>query len=97
MSRKWLPWMVLVTGISHLWDALRASFPEDSGPRVEYTPPRVLDRANFSNPSLLSIPIGIKIDRSEREMKNEMIHDNSQIYRLISSIVAQRWENDRAL
>lgn len=33
MSRKWLPWMVvLVTGISHLWDALRASFPgEDLG------------------------------------------------------------------
>lgn len=40
VSRKWLPWMVLVTGISHLWDALRASFPEDSGPEwsPEYTP-----------------------------------------------------------
>ncbi|KAF7391134.1 hypothetical protein HZH66_009614 [Vespula vulgaris] len=35
MSRKWLPWMVLVTSIGHLWGPLRASFPSKVGTIVD--------------------------------------------------------------
>lgn len=63
MSRKWLPWMVvLVSGISHLWDALRASFPgEDLGrERNRAASPFVLSSTPFqrvfrnANPHLQS-------------------------------------------
>lgn len=92
MSRKWLPWMVLVTGISHLWDALRASFPEERIWGGEWNPPYraldVLHRSNaFSETSIrISNPLSrrsvstkwIAAGEARPEMKNEMIHDNSR-------------------
>lgn len=51
--------MVLVTGISHLWDALRASFPGEDLGREWSRALRVLDRANaFSKtPIRISNPL----------------------------------------